>query len=321
MVLPHNNRVWIDLYDNNKIEEIREMSNALSGFWVIFLRKNIGKNENELQAFVEEVIIVMNMYDINFAKISLPYYDRLIVFTTSSKRDINRIGIILRHNLHLKAENMIWEANFESSESWSEGGWLERLQTSFNALDSLIPDELKRTKKFEYTILQRSLVYQKMLEERVMNRQSMVVCPAFGDIGYTIKEKSVFLIMPFGEIWSDDVNNTIKTICNQEGITVQRADDMFDTKRDVIGDIWKGINEAELIITDITVKNANVFYELGIAHTLGKDIVLLHQKDGERIPFDVSTRRYIEYGLYPSDYEKFKSDLRDIVRSFFVLNK
>lgn len=73
-------------------------------------------------------------------------------------------------------------------------------------------------------------------------------------------------------------------------------------------------------IADVTTKNANVFYELGIAHTLGKDVILLHQKNSGKIPFDIITRRYLEYGMLPNEFSKFKKDLQTILKSFFTEN-
>ena len=49
-----------------------------------------------------------------------------------------------------------------------------------------------------------------------------------------------------------------------------------------------------MIICDLSGKNANVFYETGIAHTLGKEVILITQHDGD-VPFDLRSLRYISY--------------------------
>ena len=59
-------------------------------------------------------------------------------------------------------------------------------------------------------------------------------------------------------------------------------------------DIWESICISRLIIADVTGRNANVFYELGIAHTLGKSCVVLTQNQQD-VPFDITARRYIHY--------------------------
>lgn len=321
MISPHYSKHWLDLYDginayigNYNFESL--FSEPIEGFWVIFIEENIWKNTNLKNEFINNSITFMNKYNIPFIRIALPYHDRLIVFTTSSKREIKDIQIQLQKHFNFKRENMFWIANFESENSWDKNGWLNIMNKSFNELENIVSKSDKKSKNFKYAISLRSKAYKKILEEIIMLRKSMVVTPSFGSIDYNIKEKSVFIIMPFGENWSDDVCKCIKEVCYKLNIIAVRADD-FMSPGVVLDDIWKGINEAELIVADITVHNANVFYELGMAHTLGKDVVLIHQKDGEKVPFDINSRRYVSYGLLPSEFEKFKNDLNLVINNFF----
>lgn len=131
---------------------------------------------------------------------------------------------------------------------------------------------------------------------------------------YAVCMHTAFIVIPFKESWSDDVTYGIKSVCENLGIDAKRADDLFDTQQTITQDIIKGICQAELVIVDITVYNPNVFYELGIAEALGKDIILLHQKDGQKIPSDISNKRYLSYGMFPTSFEKFKKDLGNIIK-------
>jgi hypothetical protein len=54
------------------------------------------------------------------------------------------------------------------------------------------------------------------------------------------------------------------------------------------------IAQAKVVVCDCTGKNPNVFYEIGIAHTLGKDVILITQSKDD-IPFDLRHLRYVEY--------------------------
>lgn len=321
MIVPHETQYWIDLYDTVTIDYADENGLQFSpdGFWVVFIRDNILKSTTEHKQFEARVILFMNSHGLKFAKISAPNYDRLIVYTSCSKRQIFHIGKSLKETFGFKECDMIWEASFESEDSWSPNGWLLNLDEAFDKYESMISNDLYNKQDYKDALKLKSKAFQRILEEKTMNRESMIVKPVFNKIGYTIKPKTVFIIMPFREKWSDDVSNAIKDTCNKIGIIAIRADDMFSTKNDVLDDIWQGINEAELIIADVSTKNANVFYELGIAHTLGKDIILLHQRDHDEIPFDISTRRYIDYGTLPSQFEKFKSDLEQKIKDFFAI--
>jgi hypothetical protein len=54
------------------------------------------------------------------------------------------------------------------------------------------------------------------------------------------------------------------------------------------------IDQSRIVVCDVTGRNANVFYETGIAHTLGREVILIaqHQTD---VPFDIAHIRYLEY--------------------------
>lgn len=150
-----------------------------------------------------------------------------------------------------------------------------------------------------------------------MNRKSMVITPTFESIDYEIDPKMIFVLMSFNEKWSDDILFLIREVGKKHDLNVVRADDIF-APHNIVKDIWQLINKAGLIIADITVHNANVFYELGIAHTLGKDVVLIRQAGGEKTPFDISLWRYFEYELNPTKAEEFKNTLSKVFEHHLV---
>lgn len=50
-----------------------------------------------------------------------------------------------------------------------------------------------------------------------------------------------------------------------------------------------------MVVADVTDKNPNVFYEMGLAHALGKTTIIIKQKDAPPVPFDLRNYRYFEY--------------------------
>ncbi len=72
-----------------------------------------------------------------------------------------------------------------------------------------------------------------------------------------------------------------------------RVKDMWEDSA-IIQDIFAIIFESSVVVCDFSGQNPNVFYEAGIAHTLGKHVIPItqHKKD---VPFDVGHHRYIEY--------------------------
>ena len=76
----------------------------------------------------------------------------------------------------------------------------------------------------------------------------------------------------------------------------RRADaEIYGTGK-IIDQIWSGINEARVLVAELTGRNPNVLYELGIAHALRKPVVLVFSNENN-VPFDVRHVRVIYYDV------------------------
>ena len=102
-----------------------------------------------------------------------------------------------------------------------------------------------------------------------------------------------FVAMPFGEPFDTLYKEVIKPEAESQGFTVVRADEIAGPGI-IFEDIKREINEAKVIIVEISSPNQNVFYELGYAHALNKPTVLL-AKRGKELPFDIRSYRVIFY--------------------------
>jgi hypothetical protein len=120
--------------------------------------------------------------------------------------------------------------------------------------------------------------------------------------GSASHQASCFIVMPFGQEWSVDVHRILAAACEAVGVRPVRGDDLF-TPTDFLEDIWQNINTADFVIADITGRNPNVLYELGIAHTLAKPVLIL-SKQASDIPVDLATRRVILYGQSETDWRE-----------------
>jgi nucleoside 2-deoxyribosyltransferase len=115
-----------------------------------------------------------------------------------------------------------------------------------------------------------------------------------------------FVLIPFDKEFNT-VYSKIKEIASERGYYCSRDSEM--SGHSVIMDTIKEmIMRSDLIIADLSSKNPNVFYELGYAHALGKNAILLTQ-DPEVIPFDLRQRRYIHYENTNDLSEKLKLNL------------
>ena len=77
----------------------------------------------------------------------------------------------------------------------------------------------------------------------------------------------------------------------------------------VIQDVVSLIDRSRIVICDCSGRNPNVFYEAGIAHTLGRETILITQS-ADDIPFDLSHLRYVAYLNNGEEREKLKEQLR-----------
>ena len=111
-----------------------------------------------------------------------------------------------------------------------------------------------------------------------------------------------FIVMPFSLEWSSDVHRTLSDACQTMDVQAVRGDDLF-TPTDILVDIWHNLNGADIVIADITGRNPNVLYELGIAHTLAKPVLIISRNAAD-IPIDLSTRRVILYGQSEGDWRE-----------------
>jgi hypothetical protein len=114
---------------------------------------------------------------------------------------------------------------------------------------------------------------------------------------------SAFVVMPFREAWSNDVyDQMIYPGVKDAGLECIRGD-VIARVGDLSQNIWDALMRAGLIIADVSALNANVFYEIGLAHGLGKDTYILKQLTAA-MPADIGGAHYFEYDVQQLDKGK-----------------
>jgi hypothetical protein len=138
--------------------------------------------------------------------------------------------------------------------------------------------------------------------------------PFWGKISDEVDEKLCFVLMPFSPPKLTDIyKRYVKTPVQELGMRCERADDISKPGV-VMTDIWAYINRAAAIVAELTDRNANVFYELGMAHVLGKDVISIRQS-GTDIPFNVHGVRHIIYDDGPEGYDKLATDIKRALKA------
>jgi hypothetical protein len=104
---------------------------------------------------------------------------------------------------------------------------------------------------------------------------------------------SAFVMMPFRPKFVHNYETVIAPALETCGLQSQLAPNIQES-RDIMSNIYQGIWNSRLVVADLTGLNANVFYELGIASTLNKQVLLLTQ-DMDQLPFDLRRDRVLKY--------------------------
>ena len=105
-----------------------------------------------------------------------------------------------------------------------------------------------------------------------------------------------FVMMPFANPIGGYYASIYEPAIKKAGLTPVRADtDIFATGK-IIDQIWTGLKRAKVLVAELTGRNPNVLYELGLAHALHKPVVLISSNEAD-VPFDVRHVRVIYYEL------------------------
>jgi hypothetical protein len=107
---------------------------------------------------------------------------------------------------------------------------------------------------------------------------------------------SCFVMQPFAQPFGGYYEKIFKPAIERAGLLPVRADaEIFGTGK-IIDQIWRGLNNAKVLIAELTTRNVNVFYELGLAHALQKPVVLVAANEPD-VPFDLKHIRVIYYDV------------------------
>jgi hypothetical protein len=120
-----------------------------------------------------------------------------------------------------------------------------------------------------------------------------------------------FVMMPFGS-WFDRYYAEIYVPAIKEaGFEPVRADELFTTGS-VVEQIWEQIEKAKVLLADLSGKNPNVFYELGLAHAARKPVVFTAGQLDD-VPFDL---RHLRVIIYETREPEWASRLRKSVADY-----
>ena len=178
------------------------------------------------------------------------------------------------------------------------GVHLDLLREKFeNKTDELLENYISTSDAF--TDMYHLLIYS---PEQIQVRNEVPNNSFFDSLGIDfkdvkIKDNSVMCLMPFNKKYAKSYT-LIKEICEAAKYECRRSDEEFVPNMQILPQIVKMILESEIIIAVLNGRNPNVFYEIGIAHSVGKPVLLLSdmsRMEFDDIPFDVQSIYSIQY--------------------------
>ncbi len=130
---------------------------------------------------------------------------------------------------------------------------------------------------------------------------------------HQMRKNTCFVLMPLADAMSAVYEHGIKPLVESMGLQCKRADELY-TGQSILGDIWQSIQTAEIVIADLTGKNPNVMYELGLSHILWKKVILLSQNKDD-VPFDLRAWRVLWYDFTFAGAARLKDELKRAIES------
>ncbi len=135
----------------------------------------------------------------------------------------------------------------------------------------------------------------------------------FQEYHLEIEKDLCFVLMPFAEEFQPIYDDHIKSTVERAGLRCVRADDLFGP-RPIIHDIWEYVCKARVVIAELTGRNPNVFYEVGLGHALDKKVILLTQSMDD-VPFDLKYLRCVVYRYDPRGIKALERGLAGAIKS------
>lgn len=178
-----------------------------------------------------------------------------------------------------------------------------------------LTDKLVRTedrwKEMNYLLLE-SIKSQSEHQTPVRQRGDLGPNLFFSSLGIdlaslSVKPDQVFVLTPFSYSYKSAYDEIAK-VCREVGLVAKRGDEEH-ISGGILLHIIREIAQSRLVIANISGRNPNVFYELGIAQSIGKPVLIVSKSFSE-IPFDLRQQQLILY-------EK-EDELRDRLRDALV---
>ena len=127
---------------------------------------------------------------------------------------------------------------------------------------------------------------------------------------FEVDNKQVFVLTPFNDNYRPTFF-AIKDVCEKLNLKCLRGDEEY-IPNEIFPSILRHIVKSRFLIVNITGRNPNVMYELGVAHALGKPTIII-SKNFTEIPFDLNNKRIVIFDTTEDLRYKLETSITDML--------
>lgn len=127
-----------------------------------------------------------------------------------------------------------------------------------------------------------------------------------------MKKVAFFTALPSRDLVAAAVAEAARA--NKAKVTRLDSMEMLDS---VLATLWRMIKTADVVVADVSHGNANVIYEIGLAHGAGKPVILLSSTGAKPLPADLSGQLYIQYSDTVEGIRNLEYRLTHLLREHF----
>lgn len=171
-------------------------------------------------------------------------------------------------------------------------------------LTKKLNSDLERNKDINHLLFNTPEINNDIKFEHNINSNEFIKSMNIKENDTKIDPRLIFVLTPFNDAFSEDFFQ-IRNILSDFNFNCIRGDEQNITGN-ILPHIIKKIIQSRVVIANITGRNPNVFYELGIAHALNKPTIIISKNESD-IPFDIKSQRIIFY----KTKEDLKSSLKE----------
>lgn len=124
-----------------------------------------------------------------------------------------------------------------------------------------------------------------------------------------------YVIIPFDKEFHP-LKDAIRAACKEIGARLTLPEDIAARPMPIADRIYSEIARCDVIIADVSRPNPNIFYEIGLAHALGKPAIFLIQEGAGEVPLDLRDYPYLQYVMTSKGLAEFQHRFRGILEDF-----